>query len=181
MAGVQDVETAIGEDDLLALGAGILDRGEQLLDGHHAALGAFLALHRAAQLRRADAGGAQLADHDPGGQVGQCHGLWQFLAGRDRSGQRRDDGIAGTGDIEHFTGTSRQVQRRVIGTQQGHAVLATGDQQRIQLEPAHQLGALGDQFGLIGAMPDDCLEFAQVRRDQRGTAVDVEVLALGVG
>ncbi len=73
------------------------------------------------------------------------------------------------------------MQRRVIGTQQGHAVLATGDQQRIQLEPAHQLGALGDQFGLIGAMPDDCLEFAQVRRDQRGTAVDVEVLALGVG
>ena len=87
MTGVQDVETAIGEDDFLALGAGILDRGEQLLDGHHATLGAFLALHRAAQLRRADAGGAQFADHDTGGQVGQCHGLWQLLASRNRSGQ----------------------------------------------------------------------------------------------
>ena len=49
--------------------AGILDYGEQLLDGHHATLGAFFALHRAAQLRRADAGGAQLADHDTGGRL----------------------------------------------------------------------------------------------------------------
>ncbi len=48
----------------------------------------------------------------------------------------------------------------MIGTQQGHAVLATGDQQRIQLQPAHQLGTLADQLGLVGTMPDDRLEFA---------------------
>ena len=77
---MQDVETAIGKHDLLAFGARIFYRGEQLLERHYPTLGTFLALHCSAQFRGADAGGAQLADHDTGGKIGQCDRLRQLLS-----------------------------------------------------------------------------------------------------
>ena len=73
------------------------------------------------------------------------------------------------------------MQRRLIGTQQGHAVLAAGDQQSLKVERRHQLSALAHQLGLIGTMSDDRLELARVRRNQRSAAVDFKILALGVG
>ncbi|SST07125.1 Uncharacterised protein [Acinetobacter baumannii] len=181
MAGVKDVEAAIGEDDLLAVGAGVFDCQQQLLQAQHATLGTLLALHRATQFGRADRRGTQLADHDAGGQVGQAHRGRQLLAGGKRRGQGGDDRIAGTGDVEHFPRPRRQVQGRLAMAEQGHAMLAAGHQQGTEVEFAHQRLALGDQFGFVGATADDGLEFGQVRGDQAGAAIDGEVLALGIG
>lgn len=68
--------------------------------------------------------------------------MGQVLAGSDGRGEGGDDGITGTGHIEHFTRPRRQVQRRLPGAQQGHAVLATGHQQGAQVQVLQQLQAL---------------------------------------
>ena len=178
---MQDVETAIGEDDLLAMGTRILEYHLQLLEADHAALGTLFALHRPTQFGGADRSRTQLADHDAGGQVGQRYRLRQFLASGQTGSQGGNHRIAGTGHIEHFAGARRQVQRAVIRAQQGHAVFATSHQQGAQLQFVHQLGAAADQFGLIGTMTDDHLEFVQVGGDQAGATVDGKILTLGVG
>ncbi|MCY1439061.1 hypothetical protein D9M71_552810 [compost metagenome] len=107
--------------------------------------------------------------------------MGQLFAGGNGGGQGRDHRIASTGHVEHFTGTGWQVQGRVVGAQQGHAVLTAGHQQGTQLQLAHQLGALGHQFSLVGATANDGFEFAEVRGNQAGATVDREILALGVG
>jgi len=166
---------------LLAVGAGVLDGQQQLVEAQYAPLGALLALHGATQFRGADGGGAELADDDAGGEIGQGHGLRQVLASSDGAGQGGNHRVASTGDVEHFAGAGRQVQGAVAGAQQGHAVFATGDQQRTELQLGHQLLALGNQVGFIGAATDDGFEFGEVRGDQAGATVDGEVLALGIG
>ncbi|MNE06990.1 hypothetical protein D3C80_995950 [compost metagenome] len=163
------------------MSTGIIDGQQQLVETHHTALRTFFALDGAAQLRCADRCGTELADHDAGGQVGQAHGMGQLFACGDGGGQGRNHRITGTGDVEDFTGTGWQVQGRMIGAQQGHAMLTTGHQQGAQLQFAHQLSALGHQLRFIGAAADDGLELAEVRGDQAGTAVNRKVLALGVG
>ncbi len=105
----------------------------------------------------------------------------QILAGGNRSGQGGDHRIAGTGYIEYFTSPGRQVQRRMIRAQQGHAVLATGHQQRTEVQLLHELRALGNQLMLVEATADDGFEFTEVGRDQAGSAIDREILALRIG
>ena len=75
MTGMDDIETTIGEDDTLTMGAGVLHGHDQLLGRQHPKPGALLMLHRPTQFRRADGSGTQLADDDAGGQVGQAHGV----------------------------------------------------------------------------------------------------------
>ncbi|MNZ61179.1 hypothetical protein D3C78_792680 [compost metagenome] len=60
-------------------------------------------------------------------------------------------------------------------------MLATGHQQRTQLQLGEQLEALGNQLGLIRAATDHRLELSQVGSDQAGTAIDGKILALGIG
>jgi hypothetical protein len=43
-------------------------------------------------------------------------------------GQTGDDGIAGAGHVVDLPGAGRQMQRLDPGPQQGHALLAAGDQ-----------------------------------------------------
>ena len=69
----------------------------------------------------------------------------------------------------------------MIRTQQGHAVFATGHQQRTELKVVHQRSALAHQLMLIGATADDGFEFAEVGGNQAGATVDREILALRVG
>ena len=56
MASMQDVEAAIGEDNLLAMGASVFDGQQQLIQAQHAALGAGITLDCAAQFRGTDRG-----------------------------------------------------------------------------------------------------------------------------
>ncbi len=178
---MENVEAAVGENDPFLVRACVIDRQQQLLQAQYTALGALFTLNGPAQFRGTDGRGTQLADHNARRQVGQSHRMRQLFAGSNRCRQGRDHRITSTGHIEHFAGTGRQMQRLLIRTQQGHAMFATGHQQRAEIELLHQLRTLGDQLRLIDAMTDDGLEFAEVRRDQAGTAIDREVLALGVG
>ncbi|MCY1174269.1 hypothetical protein D9M73_144650 [compost metagenome] len=107
--------------------------------------------------------------------------MGQVLTRGNGCGKGGDDSIAGTGHIEHLACPCRQVQRRLTNAQQGHAMLAAGDQQGAQVQVLQQLQALGDQFGLIDATANDGLELAEVRGNQAGATVDGKVLALGVG
>ena len=54
------------------------------------------------------------------------------------------------------------MQRWLANAQQGHAVLATGDQQGAQVQVLKQLQTLGDQVALIDASTHDGLELAEV-------------------
>ncbi|MNE16374.1 hypothetical protein D3C80_1093160 [compost metagenome] len=181
MTGMENVEAAIGEHNLLVVRTGIVDSQQQLIEAQHPALRALFALDGPAQFGCADSSGTKLADHDASCQVGQAHGMGQLFTGGDSSGQRRNYRIAGTGDVKHFAGTGWQVQGRMVRAQQGHAVLATRNQQGTQLKLIHQLGTLGHQLSLIGAAPNDGFKLAEVRGDQAGTTVDREILALGIG
>nr|BFE91964.1 hypothetical protein GCM10020185_25000 [Pseudomonas brassicacearum subsp. brassicacearum] len=60
-------------------------------------------------------------------------------------------------------------------------MLATGYQQGAKVEVLHQLRAFAHQFVLIGTTTNDGFEFTEIRRDQAGTTVDGEILALGIG
>ncbi|MNI20749.1 hypothetical protein D3C73_742430 [compost metagenome] len=80
VAGMQDVEAAVGEDDLLVVRTGIVDCQQQLFETQHAAFGTFFTLDGATQLRRADGRRTEFADHDARRQVGQAHRMRQFLA-----------------------------------------------------------------------------------------------------
>ncbi len=178
---MQDVEATVSEHNAFVVGTGIINRQQQLFQAQHATLRAFGTLDRPAQFRRTDGRGAQFADHNARRQIGQGHGVGQFFTGRNGRRQGGNHRITGTGDIKHFTGARRQVHRRVARAQQGHAVLATGNQQGPQVEVSHQRGALGHQFVLIGATADNGFELTEVWRDQAGAPINREVLALRIG
>ncbi|RMP03935.1 hypothetical protein ALQ30_05662 [Pseudomonas syringae pv. persicae] len=180
MTGVKNVEAAIGEDDFFLVRARIIDRQQQLLQPQHAAFGTFFALNGAAQFRGADGCSTQLADHNACCQISQRHRMRQFLARSNRCRESGNYRVTGAGHIEHFASTGRQVQRLLIRTQQGHAVLTAGHQQSAQVKLLHQLRTFGDQLCLVFTMPDDGFEFTEVRRNQAGTAIDREILALGI-
>ena len=74
-------------------------------------------------------GGAELADHDPGGEVGERPPLPGGGApARQGQGQRRDDGVSGAGDVEHLARGGGHVQRGAALLEQAHAVLAARDE-----------------------------------------------------
>jgi hypothetical protein len=59
--------------------------------------------YRLHQLVPADRRRAELADDDGGGVIGEDGGFEQRGAGGEGHGQRRDDGVAGAGDVRHFS------------------------------------------------------------------------------
>ena len=109
VAGMNDVEAAIGEDNFLTLGTGILDGDQQLCFGHHTTAQASFLVHRTAQFRRRHHSGAQFADHDTGGNIGQRHRIFHGSTGRQRHRQHGNHRIAGAGHIKYFPGPGRQV------------------------------------------------------------------------
>ena len=128
----------------------------------------------------ADRGGAQLADDDAGGQIGQ-HGRLLHLCSRGRGrGEHRDHGVSRTGDIEHLARARRQMDRRLLRQQQRHAALAAGNQQAPDPGLGHQPLTSTDDIFLAAARTDHGLEFSQVRCHQARTAVGEEVAALRI-
>jgi hypothetical protein len=74
----------------------------------------------------------------------------------------------------------RQVQFRLAGAQQRHALLAAGDQQRAQVQLGHQCLAFFQQGLFIRHRPHHRLELGQIGGQQGGAPVAAEVAALGV-
>ena len=180
MSGVQDIETAIGHHDPLAVGTRVRDHREQLVFGQGATPRLIVFMQGTPQFRHADGRGAELADHDARRQVGQRGRLGQFGTGGERSRQGRDDGIAGTGDIEHLARTRPQVNGFLPRTDEGHAVLAPGNQHRLDAAVPAQGGRPFDEFLIGRAASDDALEFAQVGRDQAGAPIGCEITSLRI-
>ncbi len=180
MAGVQDVEAAVGHHHRLAVGLGLQHQRLQVVLVDHAAGHLVLIAQRLAQFLHGDGGGADLTHRHARGHIGQGGRVGQVLAGRQGRRQGGDHRIAGTGDVEHLACPRRQMQRRVTVAQQGHAALAAGDQQRLQFQFPTQRLAPGHQIVLAVAAPRHRLEFVQVRGEQGGAAVTGKVGALGV-
>ena len=59
-------------------------------------------------------------------------------------------------------------------------MLAARDQQRVEAEARHELGAPLDQFLLARAMTDDGFELAQIGRQKRRAAIALEIGALRI-
>ena len=87
MTRVDNIETAVGEYNFLAMGASIFQRGHQLLLAHDASLCAMLPHQRATQFGAADGGGSQFTDHDTTRQVGQGNATAQGFPGGNASRQ----------------------------------------------------------------------------------------------
>src|SRR4051794_36145041 len=59
---------------------------------------------------RRDRGGADFADDDAGGVIGNDGGFDRRRTGRDCQREGRDDGVAGAGNIENFLSHGRDVK-----------------------------------------------------------------------
>ena len=97
MAGVQEIETAVGEADAQAL-----PFGEPFVE-HRPVEDDFLfgcerggGKNARTQLRRRDGSGAALADHDRGSRVGRAHGGLIVHVGGEHHRKRGNNSIART-------------------------------------------------------------------------------------
>lgn len=134
-----------------------------------------------AQLGRAHAGGALLADGDGGGGIGHAQRRIPVRAGRKRYCERGGDGVTGAGDVAHLRREGRNVHGPAIARHQRHAVLALRDQDRLAIgEPHHVLAGLDDALHRLGPAAGRFREFLAIGREQRGTAIDRPVQALGI-
>jgi hypothetical protein len=83
MAGMEQIETAVGEADALPLEPPAADLLQGLLRRQELVCGRS-ALDRGEDLARLSDGGAELSDDDARGDIGQARGLFQRRARRDR-------------------------------------------------------------------------------------------------
>ena len=67
-----------------------------------------------------------------------------------------------------------------VWTQQSHAVLAAGNEDRLEIEVEHECKALLNQLLLVSTRADDRLELEQIRGNQRRASVLFEVAAFWV-
>ena len=140
VAGVEDVEAAVGEADgealFLPAGDEVLDAVEGLGGGEGAGGGVvFLGLELVEDFGDAGGGGAEFADDDAGGGVGDVHGLREGAAGGVAEGHGGDDGVAGAGDVEDLAGAGGDGVDGAGGLDEHHAFFGAGDEDGAGLGP----------------------------------------------
>jgi hypothetical protein len=123
---------------------------------------------------------ADLADHHAGGQIGQMGGIQRIQAGGTPRGDRRDDGIAGAGDIEYLPCDGRNAPD-AVRIHERDAELAQCQQQLLEIKVRAQLGR-GRQHSVQPVSVDAGGErqLASIWRDQRRAPIAFEGLSLGV-
>ena len=71
--------------------------------------------------------------------IGEPGGVAERRPGGERQRERRDDGIAGTGDVRDLVGSDdRNVVGRPAGLEQRHATAAARDEHGAALQPPEQ-------------------------------------------
>ena len=188
MAGMQQIEAAVGEADAQPLPVPFV---EPLVE--HRPVEHDLVLvrerrrrqHAGTQFGRRHGRGAALADHHGGSRIGDVHGVGELHTGRHHRGQHRHHGIAGTGHVAHLDrmgGDGNQLSSARSGVlHQRHALLAARHQHGAAAHDAIEFGDRRRDLGRAGdRAPGDFGEFLAVRRDQRGVGVIRKVLALGI-
>lgn len=80
-------------------------------------------------------------------------------------GQGGHDGIPSAADIEHVTALPWLMQQTIFA-EQGHALIALGDQQMRESISQSQLKSLPDKFSTTAERTGHGLELGQVRLDE---------------
>jgi len=130
MACVENIEAAIGHHHPLTAQLRSANGIDQRRWLDHAELGQLVAMQRGVKLGNGERGGTRLGHHQARAQVGQHHGFRQRMVSGQGQAHQANHGIAGPRDIKHFLGTGGQVQRCLAFTNQRHALLTAGNQQR---------------------------------------------------
>ena len=117
MAGMKNVETAIGHDNAFTLGAQTLHQLIQgILFNDTMSDTRFLVIMRIdhrAQFADGHGYGAEFADSDASSLIGQCHRVRQGLTGGQDRGQDRYHRITGTGDVKDLAGPGGKMLNRL--------------------------------------------------------------------
>ena len=180
VAGVQQVETAIGEANAPALPAPALDLLGRSLAGDDLAQRAHLRRQHTEQVFAARDRRADLADDDACREVGQAGGHAHRQSGRQPGGQCRHDGVARAGHVEHVDGLGRKVMR-AVRIDQRQAVLRARHQHGAEAVELARMGRGTHEVGLVGDRhAGGFTEFAAVGRDDVRAGVAREIVPLGV-
>src|SRR5579883_1980669 len=125
---VQQVETAIGEYDFLALRMGNSDNSLQLLQINDFPVGALLLLVECCNyfigLNRR---GSHLTYFYTGGNIGKTRGARQIFSGKQYASEHTDYGVSRSGDIENVANFGLDMQLIAICLKDSHSLLTTSD------------------------------------------------------
>jgi hypothetical protein len=182
VAGVQEIETAIGEADAQAppFGEPLVEHRpveDDLLFGGERGGGE----NARAQLRRRHSCGAALADHHRGRRIGRAHrGLIVHL-GREHHRKRGNHGIARTRSVSELDRVGRHVERRTVCRHQDQAGIAERNDNGVRPQQAIQFRRCRDHVVVGIRAPARCFrEFLTVRLDHRCAAINGVVDRFGV-
>ena len=83
------------------------------------------------KLVRGQGGGAEFANDDAAGVVGDFGGVLQLETGGESQSQQRDGGVTRAGNVIDLASTRMDVVRALAALKEHHAVLAKGDEDAI--------------------------------------------------
>jgi hypothetical protein len=129
-----------------------------------------------------DGGGAALHDDEAAGDVGEMGGFERSCAAGEGEGVGGEDGVAGAGDVDGLIAAmDRDVDGLHAGLEEGDAVAAAGDEERLEFHIGEGGAAAAFEFGEIFADGGvaESFDFAFVRccGVQAGALVVGEVIA----
>ncbi len=182
VAHMQDVKTAVGEDNAIAVRTPFRQTNQQMFEIEN--LVRTLHLGRRGelghQLVARDGRSSRLGDHDARGNVRQVDGSLRIETAGQRRRQGGDDRIAGAGNVEDFARPGWRMKNG-IGIENANALLAHGDGHVIDAELRDQLLRRGQQFRQVAAgNAGDQPEFLKIRADGGGAGIFAEVPTLGI-
>ena len=180
MAGVEDVEATVGEDDPLAPAPGQAYRREQLLPREHALVRSLRMGDRLVDLRGRDRRGAHSRADQPRGEVGDACARHGVPSQAQTHRQRRRHGVAGPRAVVHLDIARRQVTDQAVVSDDRGALTATGHDQRLDVHAAQQRDGPVREIRLVGPYPCGAFELAAVRLEHVCPRVAAEVLVLGI-
>lgn len=154
---------------------GALAPGELRLDRRQ-----FPLAQRGRQFVAMDDGGADLADDNARGRIGQPRRIGQRRAPAQRTGQRRNHRIAGPRDVENLARLGLQMMD-IVRRDDTHALLRARDQDGVDPVRGHQSARRFDDPGIAGRRRACGLgKFLAIGRDDGSTRIARIVAALGI-
>ena len=182
---MHDVEAAIGEADAEPAALPAPHQGPGLGDAVVFGAVPLLVAHVARQFEHQfvelDRGGAELADRDPRGGVGEAHRLRQRMAAGAGQRQDRDHRVAGARDVEHLARPRPLDMHRARGLDQHHALFRAGGEDRGGVGLAHHLGRRRDDLAIgCRGHPRRGGQLLLIGGDAGGAAIAREIIALGI-
>ena len=184
MAGMQNIEAAIGETDAQSLLAPVRQMRIEIAAGRHdLLLGRQRRMRQdfPPQFRRRHGSGALLADRNGSRRIRHPQRGLPVGPGRKRQRQRRSDRVARARDVAHLDRQRRHMDRLAAANHQRHAVFALRHQHRLAVGENHRVLRRGGNVLVgIGAAAGGFGKFLAIGRQQRGAAIDREIGALGI-